>query len=260
MSKYLNKKNKFNPNDKKDKKENSIHIPLYNDDEFNKELEKQKKSIEEKQLKEAQEEARKLKEEAKNKLIPLSEINQFLLLASSFSLILMGVAIFDLKLSYIVSGIISIIVCIYIGRRLKINYDETLNVLLWNVTQTLKDFIEYKIPFDLYTDNSSRVKQMSILFTFIVATTNSNNILYGFGFIFILITYLISFSYRDTDTISFYSNKVVIGALFGLIFKTIVDTAFNSTLTIDFMNIIVVLIFVVIEYLTSICQIYEPEE
>ena len=234
------------------------NIPLYNDEKINREIE-QRKRVEENEKR--KKEAEKLKEEKralKLSRFHISEIPTTMLLCIYFMIATIGISIYMGKYQYVLFSVIGIPATIYTGKRLRFTFDDALNVLVWNMTYVINEFINYKIRFDLYTGNGKRIKTLSVILAIIVATLSSNTIFFGLLFVITILFYLVSFADRDLASISNASNIVVIGGVIGLVSKTLLYTFLTKNLYIDFMNIIIICVFTAISHYTKNLPITEP--
>lgn len=245
-------------------KTGDMNVPLYSDDKFNKEIKlvEEKREIEEQIEKHKEQRYLNLKEkeEYKKNLIPFMNINGYLLSVCSISLILGITSISQLNIKCFIYSIFSIFVTIWVGRRLTFNkdkYDNLFNVLLWNITQSLSDFIEYKISYDLKSNYVKFIKKCSICASISLLFLNSNNIFFGLSLILLLIGYLVSFAYRDFDSILNTLNKLIMFALIGLFLKTFLSFFICDFFIIDFSNILVINILTVIS-LIKYLKLEEP--
>ena len=256
MSFRLNYTNNDNLNSFKN--DNDLNMPIYNDETINKEInERESKERLERENRE-KEEAIKLKKEDRKNLIPIMNISEYLLIACAFLIILATLSLFTFNFMYAIYSIVSIVITLYIGRRLKINFDEELNIILWNTSESFKDFFEYRLKYDFLSGSRERLNKISIIFSVILFTFNSNSIVFSVSLVLMIFCYVVSFSNKEIDSIEYNSKIIILGALAGLIIKTLLNTFFSGVLVIDFMNIIVLNIFVAINTFSREAKIHEP--
>lgn len=243
-----------------------LKIPLYADDLFNEEVRK-REYIEHRQAEiKKNEELRQIREqekaEEKSKLIPFTQINGYLLSICAIMVVLGVTSIFLFSLPNIIYSIIGIISTIYIGRRITFkseNFDEVANVLLWNITQTLNDFIEHKINYEIKESYEDIIAKATICMMGSLLFLNSNSIIYGLSLLALILGMLMAIAYRDTDAITCNLQKLIISAIIGLFLKTIISYVFFKVFAVDFFNVVLVNVFVILNMLEGI-KIEEPQD
>lgn len=244
-------------------KDDGLNIPLYANDVFNEEIKRMEyKNQKEKEYEEYQkmkEQKEKEKREERNKLIKINEMNQYLLSICAIMIILGITSICLGSFLNAIYSVIGILSTLYIGRRLKFNFDEVSNILLWNITQTLNDIIEYKIPYDIKGSYKNIVNKASFIMMISLLFLNSNNIIYGLSLFILILGFLMSLSFRDFKVITSKLNKLIICSIIGLFFKTILSFFILKVFTIDFFNVVLVNIFTMINLLKDI-ELEEPKE
>lgn len=241
-----------------------INVPLYADDLFKEEL-RQRQFREEiernnEEYQRLKEEERKEKQEYKSKLLKFHQLNGHTLSTCAILLIL---AITSLAMeSYLnaIYSIIGIFVSIYIGKRLTFNidkFDDVLNVLLWNITQTLNDFIEHKIDYEIKESYEGIISKATLFMSVSLLLFNSNSIVYGFSLLALILGFLMALAYRDLNSITISLNRLILFAIIGIFIKTIISYFIFKVFTIDFFNIVLVNIFLIINMLKDI-ELQEP--
>lgn len=241
-----------------------LKVPLYAEDRFKEEV-KKREHLEQIEIKNKKnEELMKIKkqerEEYKNKLIPFIEINGYLLSICAIMLMLGVTSVFMLSFYNVIYSIIGIISTIYIGRRIRPiseSLDETTNILIWNISQTLNDFVEYKINYDIKASYEGVVAKSTICLMGSLLFLNSNNIIYGLSLLALIMGILMSIAYRDIETITCVLNKLLVCAIVGLFIKAIFSYFVLSIFTIDFFNVVLINLFVILNMLKDI-EIKEP--
>ena len=236
------------------------NILLYNDDKvmndiYNREAKRKREKEYKEKLKEKEEE-----KERKKLLTPISKISNLLLINCSLLIISIGLSLVCMKFNYVLYSIITIFLSIFIGKRLQINYDELFNVLLWNISQSIKDFIEFKIPYDLAENNDFKLFKTSCIFSILSIILNSTNVIYIISFAIVLLMFIVSLGYRNIEDIRKNSKLISIALLIGFVLKTVLYTIFTKTLTIDYMNSLLLNVFVAINYYCSKINIINPEK
>lgn len=238
----------------------NTNIPMYNDEKINKEMQKRKKQEDNERRKKEEERKKAEKKALKMSRFHITEIPIIMILSICFMIAIIGVSIYEKQYLNVIYSIIGIVSTVYIGKRLRFTFDETLNVLIWNITQTIRDFIDYRLKLDFFSGSEKRVQSLSVIFSIAILFLNSNNILYGLFMAIVIITYIISFANREFDTLTHNANTITLFAFFGLIVKTIFYSLYYKMLYVDFMNIILIVLFTLIAHYTKNLPIYEPEE
>ena len=243
-----------------------LNIPLYADNVFTDEIKRREQKM---QIEKENEEYQRLKEkekqerkEEKNKLLKFSEINGYLLALCAVMIILLVTSIFVGSFLNTIYSIIAIISTIYIGRRLTFkieNFDEVGNILLWNITQTLNDFIEYKIDYDIKGSYEGIIKKASVVMLFSLLFLNSNSIIYGLSLLILIVGFIMAIAFRDFNTITSKLNKLIICAIIGVFIKAVISFFVFKVFTIDFFNVVLVNVFLIINLLNGI-ELEEPIE
>lgn len=236
-----------------------LNIPLYNDEKVNEEIrhrETQQK-MERENKKKAQE--KKLRKEERKLLNPISAIDGLLLMTCCLSIVLIAISLAFGNIIYIVYSVIAIFGTIYVGKRLQVNYNKLLNVLLWNITQSIKDFIDYKVPYDLLSNSDFRLFKTSVIFSIICVIVPSNNVIFGIAFVITVIMFIVNFANRLTEDLSKNSKIIAIFCFIGVIVKVILNIILYKTLFIDFTNIVFISLFVSINFYTKNIEIVEPD-
>lgn len=233
-------------------------MSFHNDEKIKKNIEARKKKelYEKEQEKKAQLKLEKQKE--KEKRYKIEELPIFMILNVCFLISIIGLS-FSKRPIYILYSIISIFFIIYIGKRTKYEFDNTLNILLWNITKSLNDFVKYKVKINNSFENNQKVlKISSILLGVSLLFISSTNIIYGLSLFFMIGILLVTFANKDFELISSTTNIICILAFIGLIIKSIMYSIISGQLQVDFMNIIVSMLFSSINNYTSNLTITKP--
>lgn len=241
-----------------------INVPLYADDLFKDEIKKRehKEQIERQneEYNRIKEEQKREKQEYKNQLLKFNELNGYTLSTCAIMLVLGVTSIVMTSFVNAIYSFITIFISLYIGKRLTFNidkFDEVLNVLFWNITQTLNDFIEHKIVYDIQGSYKSIVKKATFFMMISLLFLSSNSVIYGFSLFALILGFLMSLAYRDFNTVTTSLNKLILFAIIGVFIKTIISFIILKVFTIDFFNIVLVNIFLIINMLKDI-ELEEP--
>lgn len=243
-----------------------LNVPLYSDNVFTDEIKRreQKERIEREheEYQELKKQKAQERKEEQSKLLKINEINGYLLSICAIMLILGVTSVFVGSFLNAIYSIIGIISTIYIGRRLKFkleNFDEVANIVLWNITQTLNDFIEYKVDYDIKGSYENIIKKSSIAMLISLLFLNSNNVIYGLSLLALIVGFLMAIAFRDFNIITSNLNKLIICAIIGIFLKAIISFFIFKVFTIDFFNVVLVNVFMIINMLNGI-ELEEPTE
>lgn len=206
------------------------------------------------------EEAKKKKEEEKNKRVSFFKFNKLIL--ASYFLMLIGiiVSLAFSKIDYVFYSIITIFMSIYLNRRLKFNNVnmELVNVLLWNLTNALNDFIKYQISPKLLEKNQKQITIACSVFMILLVLLPSNNVIFIIGLIAVFGTFIVALANKDMALINEKVNFLIIMTVLGFFVKIAVPLFWNQTFYIDFGFIILLNLFVAIDFFTKNITIHQP--
>ncbi|HBF3307023.1 TPA: hypothetical protein KOB88_001938 [Clostridioides difficile] len=193
------------------------------------------------------------------KLIPFTQIDSNLLLCCGLLIISIITSFIVAKWELFIYSVICIFLTIYVGRRLKFREknDEVTNVVIWNLSQSINDFIEYKIKnYDLLGDYKNLLLKTSIVLAicllFIV-----NSAICLIPTLFFILLFFISFAKREVETINLFIKILIVVSAIGFMLKSITIIVFTGIFDVDLFNIIAVNIFAVVQFL---CKNIEIEE
>ena len=130
------------------------------------------------------------------------------------------------------------------------------NTLLWNLSQSLYDFIDLKIPFEVFSNKNKWLDMYTVFGTILYICCNSSNILYGLVTIMIIISYLVSFAMKDIENIHSRVRFICIGLFIGVFVKSIITYTVSGIMTFDAMNVVLLNIFTIIKIYTDKIVIY----
>lgn len=233
-------------------------MSFYSDEKIKKNIEKRRREEAYKKEQERKEKEKLEKLKIKESRYKVEEIPLPMVLSICFLISIMGIS-FKSNLLYVLYSIIGIVVTIFVGKRTKYKFDNTLNILLWNISIAINDFIKFKLKIDnSYETNKKTLNMYSIFFIICLLLLNSTNILYGISFILIIFIILLTIGNKNFDLISEVSYKIALFSFVGLITKTILYSIIYQSLNIDFMNIIMVDLFGSIYAYTKDLEIYKP--
>lgn len=190
--------------------------------------------------------------------LSLFQIDKILLLTSIFSIIICIISIVEMSFNVTFSCIISIIFSILVGKSsFKKNEDRQLtNQLLWELSQALYNFIDIKIPFEVFSNKKKWLDTYTVFGCLIYIICSSSNIFYGLITIMIIISYLVSFSMKDIESISARVKYITVSLFIGLIVKSIFRYVYSGLITFDAMNVILLNIFTILKIYADRTVIY----
>ena len=223
--------------------------------------EQKEKEKMERNKKEQQKRQQKMKEsydDFRYSSLKLLQIDKLLLFTIIFSIIFAIVSLVQGSFTASFSCIISAIFTLLVGKSsFKKNENQKLtNQLLYNLSQSLYDFIDIKIPFEVFS-NKQKWLDMYTVFGFIIyIICPSSNILYGIVTIMIIISYLVSFSMKDVENIYTHVKIIVVALFIGIFVKFIVGYFILGLLNFDSMNIILLNIFTILKIYSDRIVIY----
>lgn len=236
------------------------NIPAYNDNEIIKKMEKTER--ERMRVIEAEniEKKRLEKIEYKKSLNKFSEINDSLLLIMGLSLVGIIASLMFLKFNYVIYCAISCYLAYFVGKRLKPIEDENniLQTLLWNLSESINDFFEYKIKFDMKADYIDDVAKYSTIFAIISGLFNSNTIVYPLSLLILLLSFIVAFACKDVETI-LEKKGLILGALIGgFLVKGCIHSLIRGVLVLDLFNLALAIGFISLFHLLEYVDLTEP--
>lgn len=206
------------------------------------------------------EEEKKRREEEKARRVPFLQFNKLIL--ASYVLLVLGmiVSVAFGEYLYVPYCIITILMSIFINRRLKFNdiNMELINVLLWNLTNSMKDFIRYQISqklLDKYKENTTKV---FIVFMVLLVLFQSNNIVFIIGLMAMISQLLVCFANQDLEFIHEKITYLIIMTVLGFFVKIFIPLFFTRTFYLDFGFLVLLNLLVALDFFTKNIQIHKP--
>lgn len=243
-----------------------LNIPAFNDELINREI-KQQEIIEEQKINaETYKEEKILEEEEKKEykktLIPFMNINGYLLIGCVLCIALGITSIVNLKIIPTIYAVISIIFTLFIGRRLRFKEPDCplLNLLLWNLSQSINDFFKHKIEYEVISNLDKAISITGYTLLASVMVLNSNCLFYGISLLGFIVVFIMCMAVREFNEFNIFTKKIMVGCLFGLVFKTIFETFIFGAFTVDFFNIVVLNLMAILNLFAEKITITEPEE
>jgi len=197
-------------------------------------------------------------EEFHNNSLPLFQMDIWFLLTTIYSLIMCGIGAFTGYYGIAISCLIACICMIFIGKCSYRKYTEPqiTNTILWNLSQSLFDFIDIKIPFETLNNKDRLIDLSTVLCCIVFLICKPGFILYGIAMTLMLLSIIIAFSMKDVPLIYSRARVIVIFLFIGLILKSIFYSIFDGILYFDAMNIVLLNIFNMIKIYTDDLEIY----
>ncbi|MCC0671803.1 MULTISPECIES: hypothetical protein [unclassified Clostridioides] len=193
-------------------------------------------------------------------LIPFTQIDSKLLLCCGILIISIIASFIVAKWELFIYSVICTFLTIYIGRRLKFkeNNDEVTNVVIGNLSQSINDFIEYKIKnYDLLGDYKNLLLKTSIVLTICLLFV-VNSAICLIPTLFFILLFFISFANKNFCEIRKCIKWLIVTGFFGFVLKMIFAIIVTNNLSIDLFNIININIFTIIQLIIDNIEIKEP--
>lgn len=218
---------------------------------------KEAQAIERYEKKEARKE--KIKEYKKN-TVPIYKVKKSFLIATILCFILGLVAIFN---GFITDGVFSIITgiaTIVLGQNIRIGNSQPklTNTILYNIHKSLKDFIDYKIPYEIFENEKAWMDMYTVLGMLVFIILPSKNVFYGVVLVMLIITFVIAFAANEIEDIYNHSKLLVPACIIGLIVKVIYQNIYMGMIDIDLANVVLVNVFSIINVYTKDLKITKP--
>lgn len=190
--------------------------------------------------------------------LKLLKIDKFLLITFIYCIIFSIIAISQMSFIISISCIISAIFTLLVGKSsFQKHEDKKLtNTLLWNLSQSLYDFIDLKIPFEVFSNKKKWLDMYTVFGVIIYIICSSSNIFYGLVTVMIIISFLVSFSMKDIEGIYSHIKIIVIALFVGIFFKSMFNYICSGIVTFDTMNVILLNLFTILKIYTKQLTIY----
>lgn len=230
------------------------------------------KNIKEQRIKERQDqiaiekfekrEARKEKiKEYKANTVPIYKVKKSFLITTILCVILGLIALFKGFIGESIFTIISGIITFIVGQNIRLGNSQPrlTNTILYNISKSLKDFIDYKIPYEIFENENTWSDMYTVLGMFVFAIIPSDNIFYGLVLIMIILTFFISFASTNISNIYNHVKLLIPACVIGLIIKAIIQYMYMGVIDIDLTNIVLINIFTIIAAYTENLTITKPQ-
>ncbi|MCC0727635.1 hypothetical protein KGF51_14600 [Clostridioides sp. ZZV14-6045] len=195
-----------------------------------------------------------------DELIPFTQIDSKLLLCCWLLIISIITSFIVAKWELFIYSVIFIFLTIYIGRRLKFRgkNDEVTNVVIWNLSQSINDFIEYKIKnYDLLGDYKNLLLKTSIVLAICLLFV-VNSAICLIPTLFFILLFFISLANKNFCEIRKCIKWLIVTGFLGFVLKIIFAVIATNNLSIDLFNIININIFTIIQLIIDNIEIKEP--
>lgn len=234
----------------------------FNDLQVQKAVKEQRdKEYREKKLREQQqkqEERQQDIDDFKNTTLHFYQMDKKLLITMIYSLFFALISLYQLSITTSISCLICMIFTLLVGKSsFQKNGDRKLtNTILYNMSQGIFDFIDFKIPFEIFPNKNKWLSTYTFLGIIIYSICPSSNILYGLVTVMIIISYIVSFSMKDVESINKYATIITTPLLIGLFVKAILNYLFIGILSFDAMNVLLLNLFTIVKIYTYHVTIY----
>ena len=229
------------------------------------------KNIKQQRLKEQQEQMaleRMEKKEARKEKIKLYKQTSTPIYKIKKSFILTSILCFILGLIALTSGFIfdaifsifSGLATIIVGQNLRFSNTQPklTNTILYNLSTSIKNFIDYKIPYEIFENEERWMDMFTVLGMFAFVILQSSNPLYGMAIIMICLVFLIAFAMNDIESINSHTNVLITACFIGIIVKLVYQYIYMGMIDIDFANIVLINIFSILSVFTKDLKITKP--
>lgn len=230
------------------------------------------KNIKEQKTKEAREaaalerfekkEARKEKiKEYKENTVPIYKVKKSFLITFVLCIILGLVALFNGFITDAAFSIVAGLGSLIVGQNLRIGNSQPklTNTILYNIHKSFRDFIDYKIPYEIFENEKSWMDMYTILGMLAFIALPSDNIFYGIAIVMIGVTFIIAFADNDTKGIHNHAKLIVPACFIGLIVKVVYNYMYMGIIDIDLANVVLINIFSAISAYTKDLEITRPQ-
>lgn len=233
---------------------NDLQVQKTVKEQKEKELRAKQQREQDKKKKERQEDI----DDFKNTTIHFYQMEKGLLIAMIFCIILGIIAGVQMSIATCISCFICAIFTLLVGKSsFQKHGDKKLTkTVLYNMSQGIFDFIDLKIPFDVFPNKDKWLAAYTFFGFIVYIICPSSNVLYGLVTIMIAISYIVSFAMKDVESINKFSSIITTPLLIGIFVKTILNYMFVGMLSFDAMNIILLNIFTIIKIYTYHVVIY----
>ena len=213
--------------------------------------------------KEAKKEQRKAYiKEYKENTIPVLKVKKSLLITAILCGLLGLFALYNGYWGEAVLTLLSGVFTIVFGQNMRMgsHQPKLTNVLLWNLSKSIRDFIDYKIPYEIFENKDKWLDMYAVLGMIVFAICPSSNVFYGIVLVLILLSFIVAFAVEDIKGIHQHCNIIVIGAITGLIIKALYGYIMMAVIDVDLFNVVLINLFIFIEARTQDLEIQEPKE
>lgn len=230
------------------------------------------KNIKEQKLKQRQEdlvfeklekkEARKEKiKNYKQNSIPIYKMKKAFVLTTFLCFILSVVALFHGFMSEAIFVFISGIATLILGQNLRIGNTQPklTNTILYNLSKSIKDFIDYKIPYEIFDNEKTWMDMYTVLGMIVFLFIPSKNIFYALCVLMLFLVFIIAFANNDIESIYSHTKLLVPICFIGVIVKVITQYLYMGVIDVDMANIVLINLFAIINVFTKDLTITKPQ-
>ena len=242
----------------------SNYITGINDLQFEKNIKEQKLKEQKEQLaleKLEKKEARIEKIKAyKQNTTPIYKIKRSFISTAVLCFILSLIALFNGFISEAIFTIISGIGTFILGQNIRIGSSQPklTNTILYNLSKSIKDFIDYKIPYEIFENEKTWMDMYTVLGMICFLFLPSDNIFYGLVIVMISLIFIIAFAINEIDDIYRHTKLLIPMCFLGIIIKLIIQYIYMGVIDIDLANIVLINIYSIINVYTKDLKITKP--
>lgn len=229
------------------------------------------KNIREQRMKDQQEQMaieRMEKREARKEKIklykqtstPIYKVKKNFILTTILCFILGLIALLTGFIADAIFSIFAGVATILVGQNIRFsnNQPKLTNTILYNLSISIKNFIDYKIPYEIFENEGRWMDTFTVLGMFAFIILPARNPLYGLVILMICLVFFIAFAMNDIDGINSHVNLLVVACFIGIITKLIYEYIYMGIIQIDFANIVLINIFSILSVFTKDLKITKP--
>lgn len=242
----------------------SNYVTGINDLQFEKNIKEQKLKKQQEQIafeKLEKKEARKDKiKNYKQNSIPIYKMRKTFVLTVLLCFILAIIALLHGFITDALFTFVSGIATLILGQNLRVGNSKPklTNTILYNLSKSIKDFIDYKIPYEIFENEKTWMDMYTVLGMFVFLFIPSDNIFYALCVLMIFLVFIIAFANKDIDSIYSHSKLLIPICFIGVIVKVIIQYIYMGVIDIDMANIVLINIFSIINVFTKDLTITKP--
>lgn len=229
------------------------------------------KNIKEQQLKEQREqfalEKLEKKEERKEKIkaykqntVPIYKMKKTFIITTILCFILSLIALFNGFIYDSIFTIIAGIGTLILGQNIRIGNSQPklTNTILYNLSKSIYDFIDYKIPYEIFENEKSWMDMYTVLGMIVFLFLPSDNIFYGLSIVMIGLIFIIAFAMNEINDIYSHTKLLIPACFIGIIIKVIFQYTYMGIIDIDLANVVLINVYSIINVYAKDLKIIKP--